>query len=157
MRRLFNSLRAVLRFRGYQPQDVSMESVGRWVRQFKNNEDRKLAWMLLDKVIYLSEAETKKILVHQNTALMRNLRQAGLPSNKLIYISTDDAGSSSPMMLGMLRNAALLEQQGCKFLDGRDAMGVNKITAKLQEGALVFIDDFVGSGKQFNRARTFLM
>lgn len=146
-----------MRFRDYQPQHVSMASVGRWIKQLKTKEDQKLAWMLLDRVIYLSEHETKKILVHQNNALMENLRRAGLPSNKLIYISTDDAASSSPMMLGMLRNAALLEQQGCKFLDGRDAMGINKITAKLQEGAIIYIDDFVGSGNQFNRARTFLM
>src|ERR1035437_421030 len=154
---LLHSLRAALRFRDYQPQHVSMASLGRWIKQLKTKEDQKLAWMLLDRVIYLSERETKKILVHQNNALMENLRKAGLPSNKLIYISTDDAASSSPMMLGMLRNAALLEQQGCKFLDGRDAMGINKITAKVQEGAIIYIDDFVGSGNQFNRARIFLM
>jgi hypothetical protein len=152
-----HSLRAVLRFRDYQPQHVSMASLGRWIKQLKTKEDQKLAWMLLDKVIYLSESETKKILVHQNNALMENLRKAGLASNKLIYISTDDAASSSPMMLGMLRNAALLQQQGCKFLDGRDAIGINKVTAKVQEGAIIYIDDFVGSGNQFSRARTFLM
>ncbi|MGI9075213.1 MAG: phosphoribosyltransferase-like protein [Bryobacteraceae bacterium] len=152
-----HGLKAALRFRDYQPQHVSMASLNRWIKQLKTKEDQKLAWMLLDRVIYLSEHETKQILVHQNNALMENLRKAGLPSNKLIYISTDDAASSSPMMLGMLRNAALLEQQGCKFRDGRDAMGINKITAKVQEGAIVYIDDFVGSGNQFNRARSFLM
>lgn len=146
-----------MRFRDYQPQHVSMASLGRWIKQLQNKEDQKLAWMLLDNVIYLSEHETKRILVHQNNALMENLRRAGLPSNKLIYISTDDAASSSPMMLGMLRNAALLEQQGCKFLDGHDAMGINRITSKLQEGAIIYIDDFVGSGNQFTRARNFLM
>lgn len=152
-----NRLKAVLRFRDYQPQHVSMASVDRWVKQLKTKEDQKLAWMLLDKIIYISEAETKKILVHHNNVLMENLRKAGLPSNKLIYVSTDDAGSSSPMMLGMLRNAALLEQQSCKFLDGRDAMGINKMTAKLQEGAIIYIDDFVGSGKQLERARSSLL
>ena len=138
MRSWLNRLKAALRFRDYQPQDVSMASVGRWVKQLKTKEDQKLAWMLLDKVIYLSEAETKKILVHQNRVLMENLRKAGLPSNKLIYVSTDDAGSSSPMMLGMLRNAALLEQQACKFVDGRDAMRVNELTKKIQEGAIIY-------------------
>jgi hypothetical protein len=157
MWRFLHSLRAALRFRDYQPQHVSMASLGRWIKQLQNKEDQKLAWMLLDNVIYLSEHETKRILVHQNNALMENLRRAGLPSNKLIYISTDDAASSSPMMLGMLRNAALLEQQGCKFLDGHDAMGINRITSKLQEGAIIYIDDFVGSGNQFTRARNFLM
>jgi hypothetical protein len=86
-----------------------------------------------------------------------NLQKAGLPPKKLIYVQTDDAGSSSPMMLGMLRNAAGLEQRGCKLLDGRDALGINNTTKKLEEGAIIYIDDFVGSGTQFNTARTFLM
>ena len=134
-----------------------MTSVARWIRQLGTAHDQKLAWMLLDKVIYLSEEKTKEILVHQNAALMENLRQAGLPSNKLIYVSTDDAGSSSPVMLGLLRNAALLEQQGCKFVDSRDAMGINRITKRLQEGAIIYVDDFVGSGNQFEKSRNFLM
>jgi hypothetical protein len=151
-----NILKATLRFHDYQPQHVSFASASRWANQL-GKEDRKLAWTRLDKVIYLSEAETKKILVHQNNVLMENLRQAGVPSRKLIYVSTDDAGSSSPMMLGMLRNAALLEQQGCKFVDGRDALGINGITQKIQEGAIIYVDDFVGSGRQFGRARQFLI
>ena len=51
-----------------------MGSVGHWIKQLKTKEDQKLAWMLLDKVIYLSEADTKKILMHQNAALMENLQ-----------------------------------------------------------------------------------
>jgi hypothetical protein len=61
------------------------------------------------------------------------------------------------MMLGMLRNAAGLEQQGCKLLDGRDALGINDTTKKLEEGAIIYIDDFVGSGNQFCTARAFAM
>jgi hypothetical protein len=157
MRTWFNSLKAVVRFRDYQPQHVSLASVGRWSSQLKSKEDKKLAWTLLDNIIYLSEAETKKILVHQNAALMSNLLKAGVKPKKIIYVSLDDAGSSSPMMLGMLRNAALLEQQGCKFLDSKDAMGINNLTKKMQEGAIVYVDDFVGSGNQFERSRSFLM
>lgn len=133
-----------------------MGSVARWMKQIEK-KDQKLAWKLLDKVIYLSEAETKAILVHQNHTLMSNLYKVGLPAKKLIYVQTDDAGSSSPMMLGMLRNTSGLEQLGCTLLDGRDAFGVNEATKRIQEGAIIYIDDFVGSGMQFNRARTFLM
>ena len=134
-----------------------MASVGKWMKGIKTKDDQKLAWMLLDKVIYLSEAETKKILLHQNVALMENLQKAGLKPNKLIYVSTDDAGSSSPVMLGMLKTAGRLEQQGCKFIDSRDALGINKVTQKLQEGAIIYIDDFVGSGNQIEKSRNFLM
>jgi hypothetical protein len=156
MWQFFQSLRAALRFRDYHPQPVSVASATRWMKQF-DKEDRRLAWDLLDKVIYLSEQNTKKILLHQNKVLMANLAKAGLPPKKLIYLQTDDAGSSSPMMLGMLRNAAGLEQQGCKMLDGRDSLGINDTTKKLEEGAIIYVDDFVGTGDQFDKARTFAM
>jgi hypothetical protein len=155
MWKYFHLLRAVVRFHDYNPQHVSMDSVARWMKQFKSKGDLKLACSLLKRVIYFSEAETKKILLQQNNALMDDLQKVGLATRKLIYLQTDDAGSSSPMMLGMLRNSAGLEQRGCKLLDGRDAMGINAETRKREQGAIIYIDDFVGSGKQFERARNF--
>lgn len=157
MRRLLQSLKAALRFRDYKPQHVSIASATRWLNQMETTEDLRLACKLLDKVIYLSESETLKILLHQNRLLMSNLHKAGLPPKKLIYLQTDDAGSSSPMMLGMLRNAAGLEQLGCNLLDGRDIFGINETSKRLEEGAIIYIDDFVGSGTQFDKARTFVM
>jgi hypothetical protein len=155
MWKYFHLLRAVVRFHDYNPQHVSMDSVARWMKQFKSKGDLMLACSLLKRVIYFSAAETKKILLQQNNALMEDMQKAGLPARKLIYLSTDDAGSSSPEMLGMLRNFAGLEQRGCKLLDGRDAMGINAETRKREQGAIIYIDDFVGSGKQFERARNF--
>lgn len=152
MWKFLQAFKAKLRFRDYHPQPVSMVSVSRWIQQFEKG-DRKLAWQLLTRVIYLSERETKNILLHQNKILMENLLKAGLPSKKLIYIQTDDAGSSSPMMLGMLRDIAGLIQRGCKLLDGRDGLGINHVTSKLEEGAIIYVDDFVGTGDQFCKAR----
>jgi hypothetical protein len=88
---------------------------------------------------------------------MSNLEKSGLPSKKLIYLQTDDAGSSSPMMLGMLRDAARLQQRGCKLVDGRDGLRINNATKTLEEGAIIYIDDFVGSGDQLVEARTVIM
>jgi hypothetical protein len=96
-------------------------------------------------------------LVRQNKALMSNLAKAGLQPKILIYLQTDDAGSSSPMMLGMLRDAARLQQRGCKFVDGRDGIRINNTTKKLEEGAIVYVDDFVGSGDQLCEARAVAM
>lgn len=70
MWRFIQSLKAALRFRDYHPQAVSLASAGRWMKQL-DKQDRKLACRLLDRVIYLSEAETRRILVHQNNVLMR--------------------------------------------------------------------------------------
>jgi len=154
MWRFFESLRAWIRFRDYKPQRVTLASIGRWIRQF-DKRDRRAACLLLKKVIYLSEAETRRILVEQNSALMKRLKAAGLSSRKFVYVQVHDAGSSSPVMLNMLRDAAGLERLGCRFVDSRDSLRLHKVTNEVGEGALIYVDDFAGSGNQFCTARDF--
>ncbi len=155
MRRIFYSVRASLRFRGYKPQPLSWLSVSRWVKQFEK-KDRGLAVRMLDNVIYLSETTTRDILLEQNAALMKRLKEAGLPAKNLIYVSVHEAGSSSPVMLNLLRDSAFLEKLGCKLIDGRDTMNLVKAMNELGEGALIYVDDFVGSGNQFCTERDFI-
>jgi len=149
-----NSMRAALRFPGYLPQPVTAKGVNQWMKQF-DPSDRRLVGRLLRSVIYLSEAKIKRILLEQNGALMRRLATAGLPPQNLIYVQVHDAGSSSPVMLNMLRDAAGLEQRGCRFLDANNTLGLNAMTNDLGEGALIYVDDFVGTGTQFCEARDF--
>jgi hypothetical protein len=148
------SIRAARRFRGYRPKPLSFLSARRWMRQFFG-KDRKLAKRLLDNVVYMSESKSRDILVEQNAALMRRLNDAGLSPEKLIYVSVDEAASSSPVLLNLLRDTARLKRLGCKFIDGRDLMGLNQAMNELGEGALIYVDDFVGSGIQFCEARDF--
>lgn len=153
---LKNAKEASLRYHDYSPQPVSVASINKWKSQF-DKKDRKLAWKLFQEIIYFSEVDTKKILIRQNKAMTANLLKAGLPTKKLIYVQTDDAGSSSPVMLGMLRDAARLQQRGCKLVDGRDGIRINNVTKTLEEGAIIYIDDFVGSGDQLIEARSVIM
>lgn len=147
-------LNAIRRFKGYLPQPVTWTNIVRWGSQFKP-DDRKHISRLLKDVIYLSEQTVKKLLVEQNDALMKHLAEAGLPPEKLIYVQVHEAGSSSPVMLNLLRDAAGLEQRGCRFLDANDTLGFNRITNELEEGALIYVDDFVGTATQFCEARDF--
>jgi pimeloyl-ACP methyl ester carboxylesterase len=158
MDRLFHSLSAAWRFRNcfrdYRPRCITLVGVIRWIRQFEA-EDRQTAELLLESVVYLSEDHTRRILVNQNAALMERLAAAGLPTTKLIYVQVHDAGGSSPAMLSVLKDAAGLEALGCKFIDGRDARRLSKTTNDLGEGAIIYVDDFVASGKQFCGERDF--
>ena len=86
---------------------------------------------------------------------MQRLAAAGLQPHQLIYVQVHDAGSSSPVMLNMLRDAARLEQRGCSFLDSNNTRGITEMTNDLGEGALIYVDDFVGSGTQLSEARDF--
>lgn len=151
---MINSVRAALRFHDYKPKPLSFGSASRWIKQFER-KDRKLAVRLLNKVIYISEARTRDILVQQNAALMKRLAAAGLPSKKLIYVQVHDAGSSSPVMLNLLRDAAGLERLGCKFVDARDSLRLNKTMNEVGVGALIYVDDFIGTGNQFCKERDF--
>ncbi len=144
----------VRRFRGYKPQPVTIKTIEAWLSQF-GKKNRLILLKLLGYVLFVDEEETLKRLVHQNRLLLDRLSKAGLGQEKVIYISIDEAASSSHVMLNMLKEAALLERQHCRFLDSRDILGLNKVTNEIGEGAIVYVDDFVGSGRQFCRSRDF--
>jgi hypothetical protein len=149
---IIHSFRAALRYRDYKPKPITWLATKRWAMQFEK-DDRRLAERLLDNVIYISESRTREILVHQNAALMKRLIAAGLKPKQLIYLQVHDAGSSSPVMLNLLRDAAGLERMGCKFLDAHDSMRLIKTMNEVGEGALIYVDDFLGTGNQFCRER----
>jgi hypothetical protein len=154
MRDLFCAISAVLRYRGYLPQPLTLARVLRWLKQFKRG-DRIHIRRLLKHVLYLPEVTVKTVLVEQNAALMKRLIDAGLQPHQIIYIQVHDAGSSSPVMLNMLRDAAQLEQRGVTLLDSKNTLEINEKTNDFGEGALVYIDDFIGSGTQICEARDF--
>ena len=149
------SIRACLRYTDYKPQPLTWLAARRWVMQF-DRKDRRLAERLLSSVIYLSESRTRDILVEQNAALMKRLFDAGLKATQLIYVQIHDAGSSSPVMLNLLRDAAGLEKMGCRFLDAHDSMRLIKTMNEIGEGALIYVDDFLGTGNQFSKERDFV-
>ena len=56
-------------------------------------------------------------------------------------------------MLNLLRNAANLEKLSAGLVDSRDTELLRELTSSLGTGALVYVDDFTGTGKQFLRNR----
>lgn len=155
VRKFFTCCRSAFRFRDYRPQKVTFKSVRHWLSQFEA-KDQAQAAKLLDHIVFLSEEETRKLLVEQNAALVKRLRNDGVPPKKLIYVQVHDAGSSSPVMLNLLRDSAGLERMGCQFVDSRDALGINRVTNKYGDGAIIYVDDFAGTGNQFCEAREFV-
>jgi hypothetical protein len=156
MWRIFYSLKAALRFRDYDPLPVTFLSTHKWMGQLERR-DRRIVGKLLDNVVYFSEGETKSILISLNERLLQRLADEGVPAKKIVYVSFDDTASSSHMMLGMLRDKGALQQRGCNLCDGRDVRGLQGITDRLEEGVIVYVDDFIGSGRQFKLARDFIM
>lgn len=146
--------KALWRLRGYKPQPVTRRTIDNWLNQF-DAKDHRLLLDLLNRVVYISEKQTREFLVQRNKALLTELSRQGIPLKKVIYVQIDDAGSSSAVMVNVLKEAARLERTGCTFLDSKDVRGLHTATTKLGEGAIVYVDDFVGTADQFCRSRDF--
>ena len=105
------------------------------------------------KIRFVTKQEAVGKLLELNSQVLTALNQDGVDHGRVIYVTTDSAGSSSGVMLNLLRDRGNLERKGAKFLDSKDAIGIQEMTAKLGRGALIYIDDFAGTGKQFIRSR----
>jgi hypothetical protein len=156
MWRIFYSIKATFRFRDYGPQPVTFWSAHKWMGQFEP-KDRRMAGGILDNVVYFSQDKTKRTLIKLNDQLMRRLADDGFPAKKIIYVSFDQTASSSHIMLGMLRDNAALLQRGCNLCDSKNTRELKDLTDRLEDAAVVYIDDFIGSGRQFCESRDFTM
>ncbi|HTD82932.1 MAG TPA: hypothetical protein VK648_04000 [Gemmatimonadaceae bacterium] len=139
--------RAMHEFRDYSPKKVSTGSVSEWLDPWGKG-DRALILKLLRHVKYVTASQFRHALISQNKALLDHLRRSEVPAKKVIYVSIHDAGSSSPAVLNELRDRAQLVQRGCSFVDGHNIEGISRTTEKLEDGAIVYVDDFLASGNQ---------
>ncbi len=124
-----------------------------WINQYPEIEDKKHILAALDRITYLTEADTRDTLVHLNNALLKDLHEAGVPPERIIYVQFHDAGSSSPVMLNLLRDATQLDRRGCRLVDANNQLELYKVTNEIGEGVIVYVDDFVGTGNQFSEVR----
>lgn len=141
--------------RGYEPQPVTPRSLYRWLNQF-DPEFRGAAVSLLLHVTYFDKIEVTRSLVHKNSVLMDELEIAGIPPDHIIYVHISEPGSSSSLMLNLLRNAANLERLDCKFVDASNQEALLHYSIDLEDVAIVYVDDFLGSGEQFCDVRDFV-
>jgi len=152
---LFRAIFLIPRYREYKPQPVTIKSTFRWLKQFEK-KDWGLLLSFLSRIVYFSSKRTETILLDLNKQVIERLEKDGLNYKDVIYVQIHDAGSSSPVMLNLLRDGALLERRGCNFVDGKDVRKLNTLTNKLGGGAIIYIDDFSGSGNQFCDTHDFI-
>jgi len=155
LREYIAAFEAWRRFASYRPKPATFRGTLTWLGQFEPKERRALI-RLLKHVVYLDEKETARLLVQANRKLTRKLAEAGIPAEKIIYLQIDEAASSSAVTLNLLRDSARLQASGATFLDSNDILKLRKVTSDLGNGAIVYVDDFVGSGTQFEGTQDFV-
>lgn len=148
-------LKTAYRFRGYNPQSVTPQSVWKWLKQYPI-ADRPLIKCATQHLRYVNESDFSDGLYDRNKALLDKLNSSGVSPKNIIYVSVGDAGSSSHMVLNLLRDRALLENRGCVLIDASDGRKLIEETTRLGNGAIIYVDDFAGTGHQFCGVREFI-
>jgi hypothetical protein len=155
LRDLYAAARAAFSFKSYRQKRVTFGHAWRWLYQF-DRQEREAACAFLEHVIFFDEKQTIQLLLSAHARLIEKLQADGISYDKIIYIQIDDAGSSSAAILNLLRDYAKLEAKGVTFLDSRDIAGIHKATQQLADGAIIYVDDFIGSGSQFNDSQAYM-
>lgn len=148
-------LKTAYQFRGYSPQPVTPQSVWNWLKQYPL-ADRPLVKSAAGHLKYINDADFSDGLCDRNKALLNKLYTSGIAHKNIIYVSVGDAGSSSHMVLNLLRDRALLENLGCVLIDASDSRKLLEVTTQLGNGAIIYVDDFSGTGNQFCNVREFI-
>lgn len=138
--------------RDYSQNEISFSSVVTWLDQFEDSDKPKIV-SLLPYILFYSEAETTEILVKHNEKLLKKLQKDEIDAEHVIYVTIDEPGSSSHIMLNLLRDASHLQRRRVTFIDSRNILGLIKKTNELGTGAIIYIDDFAGTGNQFLNSR----
>lgn len=151
---ILRCIRVARRLKAYEPKRVRFLSLVQWLQQFPKRYHTSLI-KLADHIRFVTKDDTVGFLTRVNEQILDSLRQdeVGLDRRNVIYVTTDKAGSSSGVMLNLLRDHGNLERRGAVFLDSNDIQAIQNCTAKKGYGAIIYVDDFAGTGRQFLKSR----
>ena len=107
----------------------------------------------LGNIIFISGAQTEQFLLQGNNTIISRLTAEGLGTRNIIYVAIDSPGSSSGVMLNLVRDRQNMLARGSRFLYPNDSDLMMRYTNELGSGAVVYVDDFSGSGDQFMKNR----
>lgn len=139
----------------YSPQKVTTQLINNWLSQFPRN-DHHLILSLLDHIYYYSAKKTEDVLVKHNQKILTKLQNEGVTPDKIIYVTVDKPASSSHLMLNLLRDKVNLERKGVHIIDCQNLLEIINTTNDLGNGAIIYVDDFSGTGDQFLKSRNFV-
>ena len=100
---------------------------------------------------YFSRSQIVNDLTMLNARIEARLSEDGIPARNIVYVAMDDPPSSSSAMCKLLRDQGGLSR--AKFVAATSGLEINEVTKGLRTGAVVYVDDFSGSGTQFRSAR----
>lgn len=136
------------RFGDYAPVRVSRRRLRCYLRQFKCAH-RPLVLDLLDSVIYFSESDVRAAVTEYLTRLMGLLGLHHGERRVAVYVvKASEEGDSSEEMLSFFEDVANERNLSLTIFRG-SVLDLRKLVARNAYSIVVFVDDYIGTGKQF--------
>lgn len=139
--------RVAKRFPGYEPRPISWMSVARYVRQFEKGA-RESVFKMLESIQYLPKAQARHELESRLNLLLSRADAAGITRENIFILPASTKGSSSGEMVAFLRDANEKRGLGVTMFEG-NTLALRAALRGASAALVVFVDDFIGSGKQF--------
>lgn len=138
-------------FATYQPQAVTRGKLSIWLQQF-DPQHRDVLLRVLEDVQYYDLARINGILKELHRAVRQQVKEDGIRDlSSMIFVPIGGAGDSGQEIFRRYRDVNRLEQTSASIALVPDLQKlVFKAQSDRQRRAIVFVDDFVGSGEQLS-------
>ncbi len=129
-------------FGGYEPVAVNDVRIHRWLRQF-GPQDYDLGLSFLQEIQYYAAARQQQLCKVLHKLVVEEVNGVGISAKKTVYVPMGAAGESGHMIAYRYERANRLS--GGKVVD---LLNVPRVIHERKGVAIVFLDDFVGTGAQ---------
>ncbi len=126
---------AAHKFRDHE--DMSRRKIARWVAQFED-ADVRLAIKVLEKIRYYSGGDIRRMLRDLVRSVYEGL--TGIPRNKIFFVPVGDIFQGAAILARGLRDTEGVRREQIKMM-----LELQKLPNE-DIGAIVFVEDFSGSG-----------
>ena len=136
------------RFSDYEPFSVQIPFVMGWLKQFQA-QHRNLALKLAKRLRYYGTSQIHGLMPRAFEILKEQLNAQTAELNQAIFAPLGRIGESGPDIARRFRNANNLSSRQSQFVE---LPRLSEAVFKANQPTVVFLDDFVGTGKQVSDA-----
>lgn len=143
--------RLMSRCSSFKGRGLSYDIIRAWFERFDEGEQR-IARRFLLAVQFFRAITLHDSLVRDSNHIMAHLTQHGISPDEILVIQVDDLASSAARAVTTFRRNAKAGKK-CHYCLASDTGALLALTRANQIKAIVYIDDFIGTGTQVQDAR----